>query len=674
MNNIDWVSIKDFPIISPEIDDSSRIQRATDTGYTVFFPDGEYICRNVIPRNNMHWFGLGNAVLKLPRGTTEGSILYYGNLNHQTIDIDDSLPALKGIRIEGIQFDANRNDSASTRLITLVNVYDVNIKYCKFYIANTGILLSSTTSHASYERNHNINIDTCEFTQSDITVPLGFAINMQAAIHGGNIHMCKFINLKVRSAIRMYESTIVNDHIYSSSSWNFDKNRFINIIDPIPGKTGTSNDANGMYLRGIFLNVTNNEFWGVEGNNIEMQNTQLSTFTRNPFNDERFNTVSGNKFVILDEHLFQGEAVVHFRNSHTIASNNQFFIDCTSGQKGYFPCITAKWGQRVQIMGNNFKTINTREVVEIYGAVGTYGLDYEDVIISNNIFDPNIVKSYGSVKITSVGSSVIKSVLIEGNSFKGFNAVEFCNAFLNSSYGQIEKIVFKGNSVEGKPFTFKNGSPKKIESDMFGTYTFYVNASTGDDNNARLTEIGYPAKTLSRVLTMLPKNCESASIIIKIADGIYNNVTSVGLSEFQMNGTLTITGNVTTPNNVIIPRIYFWNSFIQQLIIEGVKTNHGTTDGLSFKYFTGFANVRDSLLHAKDALTALASDRIIVENCDLNNIRYGISAQRLTTIYSSSNTGLSRINNLRAQSGGTIIMNGTQPSGTELMDTGGQIR
>ncbi|MEY8188663.1 hypothetical protein AB4X15_03170 [Peribacillus simplex] len=674
-NKIDWVSIKDFPVIIPELDDTARIQRATDAGYSVFFPDGEYICKNVIPRSNMHWFGVGNAVIKLPPGITEGSILYYGAANQQSIDTDDTLPALSNVRIEGIKFDANGNSGVQTRLITLVNVYDVKIEYCKFNIAYTGLLLSNTPSHSDYAKNHNYNFDTCEFTQSNISVPLGYVMNMQGAIHGGNIHKCKFINLRVRGAVRMYESTIVNDRVYSCSSWNLDKNKFRTIKDPVPETTSTGNDANGIYLRGIFLNITNNEFWGVEGNNIEMQNTQPSTFTRNAFNDGRYNTVSGNKFVLLDEHSFQGEAVVHFRNSHTIASNNQFFIDCTTTQnKGYFPCITAKWGQRVQIMGNNFKTYNTREVVEIYGSVGTYGLNYEDIIISNNIFDPNIVTTYGSVKITAVGTSVIKSVVIEGNSFKGNNAVEFSNAFADASYGQIDKVVFKGNSVEGSPFTFKNGSPKKIESDMFGTYTFYVNAATGDDNNARLTESGYPAKTLTRILNMLPKNCESSSITINIADGTYDNVTSVGLSEFRMAGTLKITGNLATPGNVIIPRIYFWKSYIPQLIIEGVKTNHATADGVSFQQFTGFANVRNSQLHARDALIALESDRIVVENCDFNNSRYGLSAQRLTTIYSSTNTGVSTTNNLRAQSGGTIIKSGTQSTGTELADTGGQIR
>lgn len=82
--------------------------------------------------------------------------------------------------------------------------------------------------------------------------------------------------------------------------------------------------------------------------------------------------------------------------------------------------------------------------------------------------------------------------------------------------------------------------------------TYYV-ATTGNDANSGLA-VGSPFLTIQHAIDVIADNLDirNYNVTIQIADGTYTQATPLTLKSALGNGQINITGNVTTPANVIL--------------------------------------------------------------------------------------------------------------------------
>ncbi len=205
--------------------------------------------------------------------------------------------------------------------------------------------------------------------------------------------------------------------------------------------------------------------------------------------------------------------------------------------------------------------------------------------------------------------------------------------------------------------------------------TYYVNPSTGSDDNNNGSS-GSPFKTIAKAVSMIPQ-IVNHTVEINLADGSYSE--GITLAGYIGKGTITITGNMTTPTNVVFSsRIYVTRStcLIQ---LRGMETTYTGGDSISIERNPG-AVFLDKLVATNSTSTYAAlyvsySPSVCIQNSTLSNHKYGIYAIGAARVFSYNNSGSNNTTGLCAN-GSTIMKGSTQPGGTtgEAIANGGVIR
>ena len=203
--------------------------------------------------------------------------------------------------------------------------------------------------------------------------------------------------------------------------------------------------------------------------------------------------------------------------------------------------------------------------------------------------------------------------------------------------------------------------------------TFYVNPSTGNDNNNGSS--GSPFKTIAKAVSMIPQ-IVNHNVTINVADGSYSE--GITLAGYVGKGSITITGNVTTPTAVgLTERISVKNCCISMLI-QGFDIAYVYNHAINVSRSVGvylYKLVADNSTATYSGVYAEYS-MARVQGCTLSNKKNGIFSDSASVVYSTNNDGVSNTVGIMASSAGTIGKYGSQPGGTtaETEIQGGEIR
>jgi len=150
----------------------------------------------------------------------------------------------------------------------------------------------------------------------------------------------------------------------------------------------------------------------------------------------------------------------------------------------------------------------------------------------------------------------------------------------------------------GKIITFlKNIKP--LESDT----SYYVSASEGSDATGDGSEAS-PYASITKALSVIPKDLNGYIVTVNIADGTYNE----GISVFGFNtGVLQIIGNTTNPESVIIHNTSGYSLFAKscttRVVFNGINVDQSPTDSA--------------------VAGAFFSTNVVFKNCILNGMSQG---------------------------------------------------
>ena len=208
-------------------------------------------------------------------------------------------------------------------------------------------------------------------------------------------------------------------------------------------------------------------------------------------------------------------------------------------------------------------------------------------------------------------------------------------------------------------------TPQKTTANI----VYYV-SPTGLDTNDGLTS-GTAFKTINKALSKLPRILDH-NVNIYITDGTYPE--SINISGFTGSGTITITGNTTTPDNCSISDITIYNNniFVSIVGINITTTLKTAIYILSSTYVS--INKFNISTSANFSGVKVAYSSAIISNGTISNRSNAIEATA-SKVYSYANTGSNNAVGLFAIGCGEIGKYSTQPSGTvaESASRGGEI-
>jgi hypothetical protein len=202
--------------------------------------------------------------------------------------------------------------------------------------------------------------------------------------------------------------------------------------------------------------------------------------------------------------------------------------------------------------------------------------------------------------------------------------------------------------------------------------TFYVNPSTGDDNNNGSS--GSPFKTIAKAISLIPR-IVNHNVTINLADGNYSE--GITLTGYMGGGEIYILGNIDHPENVVISgQVYILNNAVQVVVMyfECTYVNNAAINvalNPAFVVIDSYTCVAPSSYEGvkiEDGSTVLVSDSTI------SNRSIGIYS-KLSVVHSYHNNGSSNQYGLCAENG-IIYKLDNQPSGhlsNERTISGGQI-
>lgn len=226
-------------------------------------------------------------------------------------------------------------------------------------------------------------------------------------------------------------------------------------------------------------------------------------------------------------------------------------------------------------------------------------------------------------------------------------------------------IPSAGESIKrflGKVRTFlKNIKP--LEADV----TYYV-ATTGSDITGDGTQ-EKPFRTIQYCIDKLPRNLNSKTATIVIANGLYSE--DVVISGFNSGALLVQSPTPLAINTDCIIKSISIHSCSGNIALAGLNIQEDTSQvgiGVAFvnscqlNYITCIATNTE-----KAAISAWVSD-IGVHNCNLSNHKQAILAQQNSRVYSDNNTGSNNSVAIYAAGSSMVSKNGTQPNGTKTVE------
>lgn len=208
--------------------------------------------------------------------------------------------------------------------------------------------------------------------------------------------------------------------------------------------------------------------------------------------------------------------------------------------------------------------------------------------------------------------------------------------------------------------------------------TYYVNATTGSDGNDGSS--GSPFKTIAHAISLIPQVINH-TVTINVADGSYSE--GITLSGFMGEGLVSVVGNTTNPENVVLSGQVIVQYCACHIQVQGMKTTW-TGMGSSGTAFVGQYNpgrvsfsrvITDAFNPQSFGMSLNTCPTALVFNSTFSNKQYGIWSYSCSSVFSSNNGGTN--NNIGLYASNSVIMkNGTQPGGAtaETAVQGGEIR
>jgi len=203
--------------------------------------------------------------------------------------------------------------------------------------------------------------------------------------------------------------------------------------------------------------------------------------------------------------------------------------------------------------------------------------------------------------------------------------------------------------------------------------TFYVNPSTGNDNNNGSS--GSPFKTIAKAISLIPQIVNHA-VEINLADGNYSE--GITLSGYVGIGSIVVTGNTSTPANVELASGIKVTNCSCSIIIQGMETTITSTNAVQADNSTKvilYYIVAEGTTGTYVGISAIHA-LVYARYCTVSNKFYGIYANICSVVHSRDNGGTGNGTGLYAFGGATIGKHNTQPGGitAEVVLGGGEIR
>ncbi len=205
--------------------------------------------------------------------------------------------------------------------------------------------------------------------------------------------------------------------------------------------------------------------------------------------------------------------------------------------------------------------------------------------------------------------------------------------------------------------------------------TFYVNPSTGNDNNNGSS--GSPFKTIAKAVSMIPQ-IVNHNVMINLANGNYSE--GITLRGYMGSGEIFILGNGDHPENVVIAGgISAVKCSVGHIGLYGMETTNTGSDGIYLAYCSSYFTIESVLCDttgaSNDGVYAIGCPTVYIKYSTFSNCWAGISAVNGTTVISANNGGANNDIGLYANAA-TIMKRGAQPGGTtaESATNGGEIR
>jgi hypothetical protein len=202
--------------------------------------------------------------------------------------------------------------------------------------------------------------------------------------------------------------------------------------------------------------------------------------------------------------------------------------------------------------------------------------------------------------------------------------------------------------------------------------TYYVNASTGNDNNNGLTS-GTAFKTIQKAISLIPQ-VVNHGITINVAAGTYNE--SVAIRGFTGSGVLRVNGDtvVSTSRTIVALTIDGCSCYVG---VTGFNITTTSTPGVSASrcqdVTLNYVNVV-SAVTAQPGVYAWAS-LIRLMNCVISNRARAVEIGFNSLVQSTANSGSGNTVGLSVAGASVLAKSGTQPTGTtpEYVGLGGLI-
>lgn len=201
------------------------------------------------------------------------------------------------------------------------------------------------------------------------------------------------------------------------------------------------------------------------------------------------------------------------------------------------------------------------------------------------------------------------------------------------------------------------------------TLTFYVNASTGNDENDGLSA-GNALKTIMAAINRIPQIINH-TVIVNVANGTY--AETVTITGFFGKGALTVQGNTTTPTNVNVVAGRFTNIHLS-FLFQGFNATT-TAAGFVFTNCVAFTCIKCNVTVANAAEVGIAAGSSAggIGSCVTSNRNYGIIVSN-GNVLSDNNSGTGNTIGIVAGNAGFLAKNGAQPATGEGTFGGGMIR